>query len=102
MPPSAAPGPTLSTPSPPTPPQQAMDYVERLLKATRMERIAYLVVTSFAAALLLVSAGALIWNKGADTSTLVGLFGSTGVVTVTTAQILRVWSDAIRLVIPKP
>jgi len=79
-----------------------MDYVERLLKATRMERIAYLVVTSLSAAILLVSAGTLIWNKGADTPTLVGLFGSTGVVTITTAQILRVWSDAIRLVIPKP
>jgi hypothetical protein len=85
----------------PTPPQQAIDYVERLLKATRMERIAYLVVTALSAAILLVSAGTLIWNKGGDTPVLVGLFGSTGVVTITTAGILRVWSDAIRLVIPK-
>lgn len=91
-----------TTAGPPTPPQQAIDYVERLLKATRMERIAYLVVSSLSAAILLVSAGALIWNKGADTPTLIGLFGSTGVVTITTAQILRVWSDAIRLVVPKP
>ena len=66
-----------------------------------MERIAYLVVTSLSAAILLVSAGALIWNKAADMPTLVGLFGSTGVVTVTTGQILRVWSDAIRLFVPK-
>lgn len=102
MPPTVAPGQTPPAAGPPAPPPQAIDYIERLLKATRMERIAYLIVTTLSAGILLVTAGALIWNKGADTPMLVGLFGSTGVVTVTTAQILRVWSDAIRLVIPKP
>lgn len=87
---------------PPTDPSpQAIAYVERLLQATKPERIAYLVITTVSAGILLVSAGALIVNKGADLTTLIGLFGSSGVVTFSTAQVLRVWSDALRLVIPK-
>jgi hypothetical protein len=78
-----------------------MAYVERLLAATKPERMTYLVMTALSVVILLVSAGVLIVRSHADIGTLSGLFGSTGVVTYSSGQILRIWSDAFRLVVPR-
>jgi hypothetical protein len=61
----------------------------------------YLVLTTASAVILLASACVLIVRSNANLATLVGLFGSTGVVTFSTGQILRIWRDAIRIVIPR-
>jgi hypothetical protein len=86
---------------PSTPSQEVMDYVERLLGATRPERITYLALTGLSVVILLVSACVLIVRTHAEVGTLVSLFGSTGVVTYSSGQILRIWTDAFRLVAPK-
>ena len=80
---------------------EQMQYVERLLRATKPERVTYLVLTGVSVAVLITSACVLIIQSHAQMSILVGLFGSSGVVTYSTGQILRIWSDAVRLVLPK-
>ena len=80
--------------------QDKAEYVERLLAGTKVERYSYLVICMASAIFLLTSAViSLIRNHG-DVTMLVSLFGSSGVITYSTSQIMRVWSDAMRLVIP--
>jgi hypothetical protein len=78
-----------------------MAFVERLLKATKPERWTYLIMTGISVGALLVCVVVLLAKSQADIKILSGLFGSTGIVTYSSGQILRIWSDAIRLVAPK-
>lgn len=81
--------------------QEQMAFVERLLKATKPERWTYLIMTGISVGALLVCVVVLLAKSQADIKILSGLFGSTGIVTYSSGQILRIWSDAIRLVAPK-
>jgi hypothetical protein len=76
-----------------------MAYVERILSATRPERITYLVLTVLSVAILLVSACIMLIRNKEDIGTVTSLFGSTGIMTYSVGQILRVWTDAIKLVL---
>jgi hypothetical protein len=80
---------------------EQMAFVERLLKATKPERWTYLIMTGISVGVLLVCAGVLLVKSQADLKVLGGLFGSTGIVTYSSGQILRIWTDAMRLVAPK-
>jgi hypothetical protein len=80
---------------------QEMAYVERILGATRPERITYLVLTVLSVAILLVSACILLIRNKAEVGTITSLFGSTGIVSYSIGQILRVWTDALKLVLRK-
>jgi hypothetical protein len=88
-----------------TPPNSAtaqeMAYVERILGATRPERITYLALTVLSVAILLVSACVLLIRNKAEIGTITSLFGSTGIVGYSVGQILRVWTDALKLVLRK-
>ena len=75
-----------------------LNAIERLLALFRFERMAYLVITTLALAMLLGSAGYLIINKSADAATLVMLFGSSGLITVALARLLRMWDQAMALI----
>lgn len=77
-----------------------MQYVERLMQATRPERMAFLVISAASAIVLLVFAVVILLQHHGDVATLAGLGGSSGVLTISTAQILRVWTDALKLVLP--
>jgi hypothetical protein len=78
-----------------------MRYVERLLQHTRPERITYLAISLVSALVLIVYATVILIRRGGDAGTLTGLWGASGVVTISNAQILRVWRDALRLVLPQ-
>lgn len=81
--------------------KEKADYVERLLAGTKIERYSYLVICMASVIFLLISAAvSLIRNRG-DVTLIVSLFGSSGVITYSTSQIMRVWTDAMRLVIPE-
>ena len=75
-----------------------LNAIERLLALFRFERMAYLVITTLALAMLLGSAGYLIINQSADAATLVMLFGSSGLITVALARLLRMWDQAMALI----
>jgi hypothetical protein len=77
-----------------------MQYVERLLKLTRPERMVFLAISLVSALVLIVYATVALFQHG-DTATLTGLWGASGVVTVSNAQALRVWRDALKLVLPQ-
>ena len=82
--------------------KEKSDYVERLLAATKVERYAYLAICVLSAAVLLVFATIALIRNGSNVATILGMFGSSGVITYSTGQIMRVWNDAIRVVLPNP
>ena len=77
--------------------QSRMDAVERLTRLFRLERIVHLSVTSLSLALLLVSAGVLLYKGQAGPAELTGLFGSSGLITYSAGRLLFMWNQALRL-----
>lgn len=82
--------------------QQRADFVMRLLAMTRIERYFYLVICAASAIILITAATYQTFQPGAiDHPTLIVAFwGSGGVITISTSQILRVWTVAMRLALP--
>jgi len=76
------------------------DYIERILAATKVERYFYLGICTASAAVLLLSAGFMLLQHHGDASTITSLFGSTGIITFSGTQVMRVWSDAMKFVLP--
>lgn len=76
-----------------------MQYVQKLMEAIRPERTVFLIISAGSAVVMLAFAVVVLLHHG-DVATLSGLGGSTGVLTFSTAQILRVWTDAMKLVLP--
>ena len=74
-----------------------MDAVERLTELFRLERFVHLAVTIISLAMLLTSAGVLLYKKQADAAELAGLFGSSGLITYSAGRLLFMWSQALRL-----
>jgi hypothetical protein len=77
--------------------KERMDAVERLTNLFRLERLVHLAVTSVSLAMLLGSAGLLIYREKAGTPELVGLFGSSGLITYSAGRLLFMWNQALRL-----
>ena len=77
---------------------ERLNAVERLLALFRMERLAYLTVTGIALAMLIGSGAYLIVQKQGDIATITGLFGSSGLITVALARLLRMWDQAISMI----
>ncbi len=74
-----------------------MDAVERLTKLFKAERMVHLGVTTISLAMLLVSAGVLIFKGQAGAAELTGLFGSAGLITYSAGRLLVMWNQALRL-----
>lgn len=74
-----------------------MDAVERLTTLFRLERLVHLAVTSLALAMLLISAGVLLYKGKAGPAELTGLFGSSGLITYSAGRLLYMWNQALRL-----
>ena len=82
--------------------QSRMDAVERLTRLFRLERIVHLSITSLSLALLLVSAGVLLYKGQAGPAELTGLFGSSGLITYSAGRLLFMWNQALRLLAGDP
>jgi hypothetical protein len=76
---------------------ERVSAIERVTALFRAERVVYLVLTTVALVLLIVSAIMLIVQKGATPATLTMLFGSSGLVTVSFARLLKMWDRALDL-----
>jgi hypothetical protein len=74
-----------------------MDAVERLTKLFKAERMVHLGVTTISLAMLLVSAGVLLFKGQAGVPELSGLFGSAGLITYSAGRLLVMWNQALRL-----
>ena len=75
--------------------------IRQLLDMFRLERFAYLAVTVISVAVLLTCAIMLLVRKEAPYVAVFGLFGASGGITYSTGRLLRMWSDAIRLLNPQ-
>ena len=75
--------------------EDRLEAIRKLTDQFRAERLVYLAVTTGAALLLLISAGVLILRSDASIPALTAIFGSSGLMTVTVARLLRMWERAV-------
>lgn len=80
--------------------QQRVDAIKQLLRLFRLERTVYLVITVSSLFVLLFCAAVLVKHAQIKTPELLGLFGSSGGITYSTGRLLRMWSEAIRVLQP--
>jgi hypothetical protein len=80
--------------------KDTLDALERLLNLFRIERIIHLVVGLVAFLMLLYAIGVLIFQDQSklDTALLVALFGSSGLIAVSSARITYFFNKAFNLV----
>ena len=77
---------------------ETLDAIERLLRLFRVERTLHLIIGVVAFGLLAYALVLLFRGKGIDTATLVSLFGSSGLVTVSSARLVYFFNRAFKLV----
>ena len=78
--------------------QARLNAIKQLLGLFRFERAVYLCVTVISLAVLLAVAISLFLSHKAGPAEIAGLFGSSGAITYTTGRLLKMWSDALRVV----
>jgi hypothetical protein len=76
--------------------------IERLAALFKLERFVYLGVTGVSFLLLISVAGRMLFHGTAQTTELVLLFGSSGLITITANRVLQMWSQALRMVASEP
>jgi hypothetical protein len=78
-----------------------IEAISRLLHLFQLERIIYVIVTLLSLLVLLSCAIYLLATKGSsDTAPVIGLFGSSGAITFTLGRLLRMWNDAMKILMP--
>lgn len=80
--------------------KQAVDAVKELVSLFKMERMVYLVITMISVSFLVGTAISLILASKTQENTiaLIGLFGSSGTIVYSTGRLLRMWSEAMKLI----
>jgi hypothetical protein len=76
----------------------ALGALERLMNMFKIERYVYLVLTMFSFLLLLYAAYLLIAEKPGNTEILVALFGSSGMIAVSSARIIYFFNRSFKLI----
>jgi hypothetical protein len=79
--------------------EQRLEVVERLTQLFRFERMVYLSVSLAALIVLFTMAIVLIVRQGPSKDA-ISLFGPSGVITYSTARLLRMWHDALDRILP--
>lgn len=78
-----------------------IEAISKLLNLFKFERIVYVVVTILSLLVLLTCAIHLLLSKTAsDLAPVIGMFGSSGVITFTLGRLLRMWSDVMKSLFP--
>ena len=76
---------------------ERVEAIKQLLGLFRVERAVYLAVTILSLVVLLGVAASLYLQKESRTGEIIALFGSSGAITYTTGRLLRMWSEAMRM-----
>lgn len=74
-----------------------VDDIGKLLKYFHLERIVYLISTITSFIILIACALVLIIKQEEDYTSIFGLFGSSGVISYTASRLLRMWTDAVKM-----
>lgn len=77
---------------------ELIDIIRELVKIFKFERIFYITSTIIAFLLLISCTIYSLCNGKISTITIIGMCGSTGVMTYTCGQFLKMWNDVIKLV----
>ncbi len=75
-----------------------VEAVERLAQLFKLERFVYLGVTAISFLLLVTIAVRIFIQGGTQIAEWGLLFGSSGLITITSSRILQMWSQALRMV----
>ena len=76
--------------------------IKELLEAFKFERAVYMGITLLSLFILLACATSLVFSNRDGMAEAVGLFGASGAITYTTGRLLKMWSDAIRILASQP
>ncbi len=79
---------------------ERVESIRQLLDIFKLERMVYLTVTILSLIMLLSSAAVVAYKDAAGALEMTGLFGSAGAITYTTGRLLRMWSEALRVLYP--
>ena len=78
--------------------QDRLEAVRQLMRLFMAERIAYLIVAIVSVAMLLYCALQILQNDAAAVSSLIGMFGSGGLISIGMGRLLTMWTQAMRLI----
>lgn len=78
---------------------QRLEAVGKMLKLFKAERMVYLSINVVSLVMLLSCAVYLLFHD-ANTVAVIGLFGSSGGITIATGRVIKMWSDAMHLLVP--
>jgi len=76
---------------------QRIDAVKSLIGIFRMERVVYLVITSASLLMLLTAVIAIMSKDQQNLGVLTALFGSSGLITYSLGRLLRMWDQALEV-----
>ena len=80
--------------------RERLEVVRELIGIFRFERIVYMSITVISFVALLASAVSILYRDKADIAQFSLLFGSAGAISYTCARLLRMWSDALQVILP--
>jgi hypothetical protein len=75
------------------------ELVKKLIRLFRFERIVHLIITAVSLIVLLIAISSMIAKPGVKPGDLSLMFGSSGLVTYTGARLLRMWDQALKIII---
>jgi hypothetical protein len=75
------------------------EVVEKLIKLFKFERTVHLTVTSVSLLILMSSIVFMIINKTAGEAELTLMFGSSGLITYAAGRLLRMWDQALKVIV---
>jgi len=79
--------------------EEKLKVVQDLVKLFQLERMVHLTTTIISLLMLLTSGGFLIVRSKADPATLTLIFGSSGLITYSANRLLRMWDQAMKLML---
>lgn len=80
--------------------QERLEAIRQLLDMFRLERTVYVIATMVAVLVLITCAVLMLWKRSDKYGEIAGLIGSTGGIAFSTGRLLRMWSDALRMLNP--
>ena len=79
--------------------QKRYEIVEKLTTLFKFERMIHLIVTTVSLIILLVTITILLIKGSAGTAELTLMFGSSGLITYSAGRLLRMWDQALKIII---
>ena len=77
--------------------KERVKAIKDLLGLFRLERLVYVIVTLVSVLILMSCAVLMLFKEDNDPQLAIGLFGGSGGILYTSGRLLKMWSDALRM-----